>query len=105
MERKQYPGINMARTGNWLRYICKVRKISVKTLCEYMGLGSPQSIYAWFCGRTLPSLDNFYTLSQILAMPLDTLIVNQEEYLPGGFCERAGRQNVRLLKYRMSFAS
>jgi transcriptional regulator with XRE-family HTH domain len=103
MERKQYPGINMERTGSWLRYVCRVKKISVKKLCEYMGLGSPQSIYAWFCGRTLPSLDNFYALAQVVSMPLDELIVNQEEHLPNGFCEKEGSKNIRILMYRMRF--
>lgn len=103
-ERKRYPGIEMARTGDWLRRICSFKKISVKKLCEHVGLGSPQSVYGWFCGRTLPSLDNFYALSQVLHMPLDELIINQEEELPAGFLCRVGEENSRVLQYWLRFA-
>lgn len=103
-ERERYPGIEMARTGNWLRCICNFKKISVKKLCENVGLGSPQSVYGWFCGRTLPSLDNFYALSQVLHMPLDELIINQEEDLPTGFLCRVGEGNSRFLQYWLHFA-
>ena len=33
-----------------------------------------QSIYNWFQGKALPSLDNFYALSSYLGTELDSLI-------------------------------
>ena len=36
-----------------------------------------QSIYNWFQGKALPSLDNFYALSSYLGTELDSLIVPQ----------------------------
>lgn len=95
----RYPGIQMARTGKWLRFVCKIQNIPVKKICECLGLGCPQSVYGWFGGRTLPSLDNFYTLSQMLHMPLDELIINWDEQLPGGFCKRVGKAGIRILSY------
>lgn len=97
----RYPGIQMARTGKWLRFVCKIQNIPVKKICECLGLGCPQSVYGWFGGRTLPSLDNFYTLSQMLHMPLDELIINWDEQLPGGFCKRVGKASIRILSYRL----
>ena len=91
----------MARTGKWLRFVCKIQNIPVKKICECLGLGCPQSVYGWFGGRTLPSLDNFYTLSQMLHMPLDELIINWDEQLPGGFCKRVGKAGIRILSYRL----
>ena len=104
MNERRYPGINMLKTGNWLRCICRFRNLAVKELCDIMNLGSPQSIYGWFCGRTLPSLDNFYALSQIFCMPLDELIINQEENIPQRFVKKVGPQNARLMRYRIKFA-
>ncbi len=101
MLEKIYPGINMERTANWLRFMCRFEKITVKDLCRQMGLSCPQSIYGWFRGRTLPSLDNFYALSQILDVSLDELIVNQQEVIPENFCKKMGLQNARLIQYRM----
>lgn len=101
VEWNSFPGIEMTKTGNWLRYICKFKQVSVRSLCDYMRLASPQSVYGWFCGKTLPSLDNFYMLSQILHVPLDELIINKAEILPGRFCVREGGYNARLMMYRM----
>jgi transcriptional regulator with XRE-family HTH domain len=101
VKEKRFVSIDMEKTGKWLRYICRFKGISVKELCIYLSLGSPQSVYAWFCGRTLPSLDNFYALSQIVSMPLDELIVNQEEMLPRKFCEKVGEHNTRVFLYRI----
>lgn len=103
MKGNNYPGINMVRTGTWLRFICRARNIAVKELCSLLGLGSPQSIYGWFAGRTLPSLDNFYALSQIFCTTLDELIVNQSEAVPSNFCKKIGPQNARLIRYRIKF--
>ena len=97
----RYPGIQRARTGRWLRFVCKIHNIPVKKICECLGLACPQSVYGWFGGRTLPSLDNFYTLSQMLHMPLDELIINWDEQLPGGFCKRVGKAGIRILSYRL----
>lgn len=104
MEKRTYSGIDMERTGRWLRYICRFKRLTVKNLCESMGMSSGQSIYAWFSGRTLPSLDNFYILAQIISLPLDVLIVGQGECLPGRFCERTGCKNARLMMYSLGFA-
>lgn len=103
MKGKKYSGINMEKTGNWLRCICKHKGFTVKNLCDSLGLGSPQSIYGWFCGRTLPSLDNFYVLSQILGVQLDELIVNYDEEIPIGFSRKIGPQNSRLMLYYIRF--
>lgn len=103
-EIKQYPGIEMVRTGRWLRQMCRYKGVSVAMLREYLRFGSSQSVYGWFCGRTLPSLDNFYAVSQLLRMPLDELIINREEFVPGGFCRRVGKDNARLMSYRIKMA-
>ena len=44
---------------------------------EYLGLGAFQSVYNWFSGRTLPSLDNMYALSALLGMRMEDLIVEK----------------------------
>lgn len=101
MQRVVYPGINMGKTGNWLRFICRFKRITVKGLCKQLGISCPQSIYGWFRGKTLPSLDNFYELSQVLDVTLGDLIVNQQEVIPENFCKKMGLQNTRLMRYRM----
>lgn len=42
----RYPGIQMARTGRWLRFVCKIHSIPVKKICECLGPGmSPVGLW------------------------------------------------------------
>ena len=52
----------------------------VKEIKQFLGLAAMQSIYNWFQGKALPSLDNFYALSSYLGTELDSLIVPQGRY-------------------------
>lgn len=77
MREKQvgFPIIDMKGTGQWLRFLCKREKITVNELQERLQIASNQAIYAWFNGKTLPSLDNLYGLSRVLCMQMDDLLV------------------------------
>ena len=71
-------GIDLKKTGQRIKEICKSQNISVKDIQETLFIGSFQSVYAWFSGKSLPSLDNLYRLSRLLKVPMDTLIVGQQ---------------------------
>lgn len=78
----QYPVIDMKETGRKMKELCQIRGISAKDIQEYMNFSNTQSIYNWFCGKTMPSLDNFYALSRLLEIPMEKMIVasGAEEY-------------------------
>ena len=42
---------------------------------EEMELESPQAIYKWISGKSLPSLDNFVILSKILHTSIEDILV------------------------------
>lgn len=69
-------GIDMKLTGRRLKSLCDRRKITVKTIQKELYIGSFQSVYAWFAGKTLPSLDNMYRLSRLLHVPMEEIIVD-----------------------------
>ena len=71
--------IDIKKTGHKIKEMCKVRNISVKDIQEKLLVGSFQAVYAWFSGKSLPSLDNLYRLSRLLNLPMDSLIVGQQE--------------------------
>lgn len=82
--------IDMRRTGRQLKENCDEQGISVRQIQKRLHIGSFQSIYAWFCGKTLPSLDNFYALAKLLGKSMESLIVEKsmiyvKEYLIRGF--------------------
>lgn len=72
-------GIDMKKTGQKIREACKSRNISVKDIQQNLFIGSFQAVYAWFSGKSLPSLDNLYRLSQLLNVSMDSLIVGQQD--------------------------
>jgi transcriptional regulator with XRE-family HTH domain len=74
MERK-YPVIDMVRTGQNLKRIMRLNGMNVKDIQGFLELSTPQSIYHWFDGRNLPTIDNLYALSELFHLPVDDLII------------------------------
>jgi transcriptional regulator with XRE-family HTH domain len=80
MERK-YPVIDMVRTGQNIKRIMQKNGLRVKDIQKFLGLSTPQSIYHWFDGRSLPTVDNLYALSQLFNLPVDALIMGNRKYV------------------------
>ena len=72
-----YPVIDLPATGRRINQIRKEKGMTVQMLQEYFGMKNPQSIYRWFRGETLPSLENAFALSALLGTSLDELLVRQ----------------------------
>ena len=67
--------INMTETGN---NICRLRKekgITVKQIQEVMGFNTPQAIFKWQRGETMPSLDNMLVLSELFGKKIEEIVV------------------------------
>lgn len=70
--------IDMKKTGQRIKNVCNKQGVTVKQIQKELHIGSFQSIYSWFQGKTLPSLDNFYALCKLLCVSMDSMIVQQE---------------------------
>ena len=69
------PYINAAATGHNIDRLRKRRELSVKDMQIEFGFTTPQAIYKWFHGTSLPSLDNFVILSVLLGVSMDDIII------------------------------
>lgn len=69
-----YPEINMLKTGEHLYALCEENGLSV-SLLERLLCISNQSIYNWFSGKSLPSLDNLLALSTLLDISMNDLLI------------------------------
>ena len=69
-----HPTIDMAATGKNIKHIMRVKGLSVRDVQKYLSLGTPQSVYHWLDGKSMPTLDNFYALSQLFQIPIDDII-------------------------------
>ena len=75
----EYPVIDMKRTGSRIKGACQERGISAKEIKDFMKFSSAQSVYDWFHGKSMPSLDNFYALSRLLHMPMESLLCASDQ--------------------------
>jgi len=69
-----YLQIDMRRTGEKIKKLCKEKKVTVKDIQKELNIGAFQSIYDWFSGKSLPSLDNFFCLSRLLKVHMEDMI-------------------------------
>lgn len=74
---QQAPSIDMKRTGQRIGWLCKICGYSASEIQKYLHLSCPQSVYNWFHGKTLPSLDNLYALSALLCVPINWFLVSE----------------------------
>ena len=69
------PRIDMTGTGANIAAMRKNRNITVKALQEMLGFSTPQAIFKWQRGDSLPSLDNLVILADILGVTINDIIV------------------------------
>ena len=95
-----FPLINKRETGVNLRRIMDMRGITPKDVQEYLGLGCVQSVYRWTDGVNMPTIDNLYALSQLLQVPIDTIVRgNKKAILPKTVVVLEDRRDKRLYAY------
>ena len=72
--RTDFPKIDVYKTGQNIKRIMVRQGLTVRDIQKYLGLSAPQSIYHWFDGRSMPTVDNLYALSELFGMPVDMLL-------------------------------
>ena len=75
----QYPVIDKVKTGKQLKQLIKNKGYTIKDIQQYLSLSCIQTIYRWFDGINIPSVDNLYALSALLQVPIDRLIIGNKE--------------------------
>lgn len=69
------PIVNMKQTGQNISDLRQRRGISVRELQVMLGFSTPQAIYKWQHGASLPTVDNLVALSIIFDVPIDAILV------------------------------
>ena len=71
----QIPVINMVATGQNITRLRMQAGLSVANLQQIFGFTTPQAIYKWQNGDSMPSLDNLVILASVLGVSMDDIIV------------------------------
>ena len=72
-----FPMINTVATGQNINRMRIGAGMTVKDMQEVFGFTTPQAIYKWQRGKSLPSVDNLYALSALLDVSMDDIIVSR----------------------------
>lgn len=82
---KEYPIIDLPRTGENFQRLREERGITVRDIQQYLGLEEPQAIYQWQKGRSLPTVDHLCALSALFDVTMNEILVlvNRNEWTEG----------------------
>ncbi|HKM34241.1 MAG TPA: helix-turn-helix transcriptional regulator [Lachnospiraceae bacterium] len=78
MKEFYYVSIDMAATGRKIKELRKARQLTVEQLSEYFDT-SPQAIYKWQSGKTLPTLDNMMVLGRIFQIRIEDIVILEDD--------------------------
>ena len=71
------PVLDLEATGAKIKTIMKLRGVTPRQLQLIMDFPYVQTIYNWFAGKNMPTLDNLVVLAQILDVTMDEIIVTK----------------------------
>ena len=69
------PTIDPVLTGENIIRLRKQAGLSVHDLQRIFGFNSPQAIYKWQHGTTLPTIDNLVVLASVFHVHMDDILV------------------------------
>lgn len=69
------PIVDMKLTGQKIAELRRRSGISVRDLQRMMGFATPQAIYKWQRGETLPTVENLAALAHILEVDMEDILV------------------------------
>ena len=69
-----FPSIDMCRTGRNITELRQAAGYSVRDLQDMFGFSTPQAIYKWQHGESLPTVDNLVALSGILGVTIEDIL-------------------------------
>ena len=68
------PVVDMKLTGQNITVLRKRSGISVRELQTMLGFATPQAIYQWQRGETLPTVENLAALAFILGVAVEDIL-------------------------------
>ena len=69
------PVLDMDATGKNIDHLRMAAGLSVRDLQDIFGFSTPQAIYKWIRGKSMPTIDNLVILAVIFNTTIDEIIV------------------------------
>ena len=69
------PAIDMMATGRNIKMLRERAGLTVRDLQDIFGFATPQAIYKWQRGVSMPTIDNLVVLSITFQVPIERILV------------------------------
>ena len=79
MRYDNFPVIDPVATGQNIKTLREEKGLTVRDLQDVFGFGTPQAIYKWQHGDSLPTVDNLAVLAALFGVKIDDILVFQED--------------------------
>lgn len=70
-----FPKIDKKKTGVRIRRLMEKAEVTPSGIAGYLSLGCIQTVYRWFEGVNIPTVDNLYALSRLFGVTVDDMLV------------------------------
>jgi len=74
-KKYSYPVIDTKATGANIKRLREHAGVSVREMQSLFNFESPQAVYKWQWGKSLPTVDEFVVLSRMFDTPIEKIIV------------------------------
>ena len=71
----QIPFVDTVATGQNMDRLRNAAGLSVKDMQMIFGFATPQAIYKWIHGTSMPTIDNLVILAAVLGVTMDEIVV------------------------------
>ncbi len=75
------PVIDMQATGTNIKNLRKERSLKVSDIQNYFDFNTPQAIYKWERGYSLPTIENIVALSRLFRCTVEEIVILKGENL------------------------
>ena len=69
------PTINLTATGANIKALMKNKGFRIADVQNRLGFNTPQAIFKWMRGDTMPSIDNLVILANMLGVTIDEILI------------------------------
>lgn len=76
-----FPVIDLVATGKNIKRLRKKSGLTVGDLQRYFGFTTPQAIYKWQRGQSLPSVDHLFAMSRLFKVSMQDILIEEDQDL------------------------
>ena len=81
-----FPSIDPMATGRNIQRLRALNNLSVADIQQFFGFDSPQAIYLWQQGKSIPTTDHLLALSHLFGVTMNDILVTRQPQVATAKC-------------------